>query len=76
MSPDEIKGIAKSILNSVSGGMEGPDIAELAMLLVSVLVFQTPIGRREEVSAELRRGFQAAIAEGEIRGDLRRALKQ
>jgi hypothetical protein len=48
MNPDQIKGMAKSILDSVPGGMEGPDVAQLAMLLISALVFQTPaeLGRR------------------------------
>ena len=76
MRPDEIEGMAKSILNSVAGGMEGPDVARLAMHLISVLVFQTPVERREEVVAQLRRGFQNAITQGEIWGDLRHVSDQ
>ena len=76
MTENEIRAIGKNILDSVPGGMDGPDVAQLAMLLISALVFQTPVERREGVIAQLKRGFQNAITEGALRGDLRHASKQ
>ena len=75
MTEGEIKALARQILNSVPGGMEGPDIAGLARLLVSILVFKSPSGRREEVVDQLGRGFHAAIADGKARAQ-RKAPKQ
>ena len=76
MTHEEIRILAKQIVDRVPGGMEGPEVAELAMLLVSALVFQAPIERREEVITQLKRGFQTAITQGEIRGELRQASSQ
>ena len=71
MSEDEIKALAKQVLNSVPGGMHAPDIAELAMLLVSALVFKSHSERREEIVAQLEQGFHAAVAEGKVRAAFR-----
>lgn len=76
MTQGELKTLARGILDSVPGGMEGPDIAGLAMLLVSILVFKSPSGRREEVVDQLGRGFHAAIADGKARAAQREAPKQ
>jgi hypothetical protein len=76
MTEGELKTLARGILDSVPGGMEGPDIAGLAMLLVSILVFKSPPESREEVVDQLERGFHAAIADGKARAAQREAPKQ
>jgi hypothetical protein len=71
MTPEQIRALGKQVLDSEPGGMEGPDIAELAMLLVSTLVFNSPPDMREKVVAQLEAGFHNAIAEGMARGTFR-----
>jgi hypothetical protein len=73
MSPDQITKMAKAILGSVPSGMEGTDVAQLAMRLVWALVAESPIERQEGVITDLRRGFENAITEGKIHADMRRA---
>ncbi len=76
MTEEKLKALARKILNSVPGGMEGPDIAGLAMLFVSILIFKSPSESREEVVDQLERGFHAAIADGKARAAQREAPKQ
>ena len=71
MTSEEINALAKQVLNSQPGGMDGADIAQLAMLLVSALVFKSPRDKRETVITQLQGGFHAAIEEGKARGALR-----
>ena len=74
ISPIEIKALAKQILDSgPGGGMDGADVAELAMQLVSILVFKSLPERRDEAIAQLAGGFRAAITEGKARAALREA---
>jgi hypothetical protein len=74
MTSDEIKAVAKKVLNSVPGGMEGPDIARLAMTLIEALVFKSPLQKRDIVVDQLRQGFEAAIAEAKTRADFRESV--
>ena len=76
MSQDELMALAKQILNSVPGGMEAPDVAQLAMLLISALVFESSNELREEAISQLERGFHAAIADGKARAAQREAPRQ
>jgi hypothetical protein len=55
VTPDEIKAVAKKVLNSVPGGMEGSDIAEPDFDLVE------PGGpRRREVETHVWMTFEPA----------------
>jgi hypothetical protein len=74
VSQDEITALAKRILNSELGGMEGPDIAQLAMTLINALVFKSPPEKRDFVINQLRHGFEAAIAEAKTRADFRESV--
>ena len=71
ISQEKVRSLAKQILESEPGGMEAPNVAELAMLLVSTLVFQSSPDKREAAIAQLEEGFRAAIADGRGRGALR-----
>jgi hypothetical protein len=74
---EELTTLTKQIVDREPGGMEAPDIAELAFHLLSVIVFKSPPEKREAVIAQLGRGSHAAMAEGKRRGALRdEALKE